>query len=91
MKLLKLSSPLKHAVAESLYYTAAGEVGEPVLEADYALKQSLLVALAPEIGPEAVATPVGKDPLLAQCFGNRSATLYEMKLYNASCFLHTVY
>ncbi len=87
IELLKGSSPSKHAVAERLYFTATGAVVEAPLEEEYTLKQELLLALSPEFGLQAVATPVESDPLLAQCFGNRSAVLCEMKMYKVSGFI----
>lgn len=86
MEQLKLASPAKYAVARGLYYTANGAVIKGNVEDESDFKKELLVAMMPDLTPETVATPVGPDPLLAQCYGNRSAVLYEMKMYEVRHF-----
>lgn len=45
-------------------------------------KVAELIYAAEEAAPVSMAEK--EPPILAQCFGNRSAVLYEMQKYNAS-------
>jgi hypothetical protein len=72
MRSLKQSSPSKCKVAQLLY--GAIDNKDPVSD------RTASGATGEADGTTSGATE--KDPLLAQCFGNRSAVLYSMKKYN---------
>lgn len=81
MEILKRSAPSKRKVAEWLYIDS----GTSSVDKDHDAKQALLSFMLPDYDPETDSAPAaGRDPLLSQCYGNRSAALYQMGKYNVS-------